>query len=73
MVVFGLGYGLERLADVEWLRQVEVHYWGDIDTHGFGILNRLRARLPDAHSFLMDRSTLEAHRALWGQEPAESR
>ena len=31
MVVFGLGYGLERLAAVGWLRSVEVHYWGDID------------------------------------------
>lgn len=73
MVVFGLGYGLERLAEVGWLRRVEVHYWGDIDTHGFGILNRLRANLPEARSFLMDRATLQAHRALWGREPADRR
>jgi hypothetical protein len=73
MVVFGLGYGLERLAEVGWLRCVEVHYWGDIDTHGFGILNRLRASLPEARSFLMDRATLQAHRTLWGREPADRR
>lgn len=73
MVVFGLGYGLERLAEVGWLRRVEVHYWGDIDTHGFGILNRLRANLPEARSFLMNRATLQAHRALWGREPADRR
>lgn len=73
MVVFGLGYGLERLAEVGWLHRVEVHYWGDIDTHGLGILNRLRANLPEARSFLMDRATLEAHRALWGREPADWR
>ena len=73
MVVFGLGYGLERLTEVDWLRRVRVHYWGDIDTHGFGILNRLRANLPEAQSFLMDRATLQAHRALWGREPAEGR
>jgi hypothetical protein len=73
MVVFGLGYGLERLAEVGWLRRVEVHYWGDIDTHGFGILNRLRANLPEARSFLMDRATLQAHRTLWGREPADRR
>ena len=73
MVVFGLGYGLERLAEVGWLRRVEVHYWGDIDTHGFGILNRLRATLPEACSFLMDRATPQAHRALWGREPADRR
>jgi len=73
IVIFGLGYGLDRLARVEWLPQVEIHYWGDIDTHGFGILDRLRATLPEARSFLMDRQTLEAHRDLWGQEPPDRR
>lgn len=73
MVVFGLGYGLEPLARTAWLREVEVRYWGDLDTHGFGILHRLRATLPAAHSFLMDREILEAHRPLWGREPADKR
>ena len=73
VVVFGLGYGLESLAQVTWLGDVELHYWGDLDTHGFGILNRLRATLPEARSFLMDRETLDAHRTLWGQEPADKR
>ncbi|MDZ7768776.1 MAG: DUF2220 family protein [Woeseiaceae bacterium] len=73
MVVFGLGYGLQRLSEIPWLRDVDVHYWGDTDTHGFGILNRLRVSLPHARSFLMDRETLEAHRRLWGREPAGGR
>jgi hypothetical protein len=73
MVVFGLGYGLDRLAEVPWLRRADVHYWGDIDTHGFGMLNRLRAALPEARSFLMDRGTLEAHRSFWVDEPPEYR
>ncbi|MCC5857150.1 MAG: hypothetical protein JJT90_03275 [Ectothiorhodospiraceae bacterium] len=69
LVIFGLGYGLDRLAGVHWLQQVEVYYWGDIDTHGFAMLNRLRTRLPHARSLLMDQETLEAHRELWGAEP----
>jgi hypothetical protein len=73
VVVFGLGYGLDRLSEVDWLRRVETHYWGDIDTHGFGMLNRLRAALPEARSFLMDGATLEMHRKLWVTEPAELR
>ncbi|HEY5618496.1 MAG TPA: Wadjet anti-phage system protein JetD domain-containing protein [Vicinamibacterales bacterium] len=73
IIVFGLGYGLERLADIAWMRTVDVHYWGDIDTHGFGILNRLRVHLPHARSFLMNRGTLDAHRNLWGQEPIDRR
>lgn len=73
LVIFGLGYGIDRLGDIPWLHDVELHYWGDIDTHGFGILNRLRAAFPRVRSMLMDRETLLAHRALWGQEPHDKR
>lgn len=73
LVIFGLGYGLDTLADASWLQRVELHYWGDIDTHGFGILNRFRARFPEARSMLMDRATLLDHRELWGQEDADKR
>ena len=73
IVIFGLGYGLERLAGIEWLAQANCWYWGDIDTHGFAILNRLRHYLPQARSFLMDRATLDAHRPLWGEEPEANR
>ena len=69
MVIFGLGYGLDRLADVPWLRRTAVSYWGDLDTHGFAMLDALRAFLPHAESFLMDRETLLAHVDLWGAEP----
>ncbi len=73
LVVFGLGYGLERLAQIDWLRDVAIWYWGDIDTHGFRILDQLRTRLPHVRSFLMDHDTLLAHRALWGREAATER
>ena len=69
LVIFGLGYGLDRLKDIAWLHRVSLHYWGDIDTHGFAILNRLRASFPAAASLLMDRETLMTHRNLWVQEP----
>ncbi|WP_290651152.1 DUF3322 domain-containing protein [Aquisalimonas sp.] len=70
LVIFGLGYGLERLAAVEWLQHTRVYYWGDIDSHGFAILNRVRHHLPHARSLLMDHATLEAHEPLWGTEAA---
>jgi hypothetical protein len=72
-VIFGLGYGLERLGEVPWLHRVRVVYWGDIDTHGFAMLDRLRRRLPHAESLLMDRETLAAHEGLWTEEPANDR
>ena len=73
MVIFGGGYGVERLADIAWLQDRQIIYWGDIDTHGFAILDRLRSFLPQAQSMLMDLATLEAHRLLWGQEESHQR
>ena len=69
LVVFGAGYGFEAIAQASWLHACDVHYWGDIDTHGFAILDQLRARFPQAQSFLMDRDTLLAHQAQWTPEP----
>jgi hypothetical protein len=73
MVIFGGGYAIDRLRDIDWLRTRELIYWGDIDTHGFAILDRLRAHMPHTRSMLMDAATLQAHRALWGTEPADKR
>ena len=68
MVVFGAGYGFERLRNVRWLTDVPIHYWGDIDTHGFVILDQLRGVVPHAVSMLMDRDTLMDHRSFWAAE-----
>jgi len=73
IVVFGAGYGWEALAHAEWLHRCQLHYWGDIDTHGFAILDQLRGYFPHAASFLMDRKTLLAHRLHWGEEPDPAR
>ena len=68
LVIFGLGYSLDLLFSAEWLRSLELHYWGDIDTHGFAMLDKLRTMFPLVRSLLMDRETLLAHRSLWVQE-----
>lgn len=73
MVVFGGGYGIDRLIGIDWLKKRDVLYWGDIDTHGFAILGRLRVHLPQVRSLLMDEATLQAHRHLWGQEEPDKR
>jgi hypothetical protein len=61
LVVYGSGFALTGLADLPWLHDKELVYWGDIDTHGFDILNRLRSRFGSVRSILMDRDTLMAH------------
>jgi len=68
LVIFGAGYGFEMLSNARWLSRCRIHYWGDIDTHGFAILDQLRARFDHVESFLMDRNTLLSFKALWDEE-----
>lgn len=68
MVIWGKGFDVDRVGALPWLRSADVIYWGDLDTHGFAILDRLRAWLPQSRSVLMDRDTLLSHRERWGTE-----
>ena len=68
ILIFGGGYSIDRLATAQWLCSRTVVYWGDIDTHGCAILDRLRALFPQTNSLLMDRETLLTHRAQWSFE-----
>jgi hypothetical protein len=70
VVVVGGGFAISAIAPVPWLQGRRVVYWGDIDTHGFVALDRLRALVPHAQSMLMDRATLLAHAEQWGREPS---
>lgn len=74
VVLWGKGFDVDSVGRLHWLAQADVLYWGDIDKHGFAILDRLRAWLPGVRSVLMDRETLRAHRNRWVTEdrPAKS-
>jgi hypothetical protein len=69
IAVLGGGYAVSTLAALHWLAHRRLIYWGDIDTHGFAILERLRRHFPHADSLLMDRATLLAHESQWVVEP----
>lgn len=71
VVIMQLGYSVDVLAKLPWLAKVKCYYWGDIDTHGFAILNRLRVYLPNVISFMMDEQTLLHHREFWGDEDSQ--
>lgn len=70
MLVLGGGYAVPVLESLGWLADLDLVYWGDIDTHGFAILDRMRQRFPRVRSMLMDRPTLLAHRDEWVTEPS---
>jgi hypothetical protein len=72
VALLGSGNTAPAIIDaVPWLTNRPLMYWGDIDTHGFVILDRVRAvvagRAP-VHSLLMDRDTLLGHRPAWSIE-----
>lgn len=69
VVIWGRGYDVAELRKLPWLYHSRVLYWGDIDTHGFKILHRVRTAMPHIESVLMDRATLTTSQASWGTEP----
>ncbi len=73
IVIFGLGYGVESLKEIGWLKNKVIYYWGDIDSHGFRILDQLRSAFPQVRSMLMDEATLRDHRSLCVEESDETR
>lgn len=70
VLVMKLGNAVSALGALPWLQSADVVYWGDIDSHGFAILDRARKAVPQIRSVLMDEATLLAHRPLWVEEPA---
>lgn len=69
--IMRLGNAVSALGALPWLRDAQAVYWGDIDTHGFAILDRARRELPQLRSVLMDEATLLSYRSLCGQEAAQ--
>jgi len=68
LVVFGRGYNFRHWKKAEWLHRTNLWYWGDLDTHGFRILDQFRSYFPEAVSILMDRAVLLNHESSWGRE-----
>lgn len=72
VVFMARGYAVEPFADIAWLRDVPVYYWGDIDTHGLAILDRLRGYLPQVRSIMMNEDTLRQFHDLCVEEATPS-
>ena len=71
--LFGRGFAVDAVAALPPAMTARIVYWGDLDSHGFAILDRLRHHAPHAVSVLMDIETLDA----WGEftvpEPTPAR
>ncbi len=69
--IMKLGNAVSMLGGLPWMQTAKTVYWGDIDTHGFAILDRARRALPRLQSVLMDEATLLMHRTLCGTETVQ--
>jgi hypothetical protein len=69
VAVLGNGNAAASIVDgLPWVKITMIKYWGDVDTWGFVILDRLRAAVgthTNVTSVLMDRPTLLGHRDAW--------
>ena len=59
IVIFGSGYSVENLKNTNWLNNVELYYWGDLDAQGFEILSQFRGYFPHTKSIFMDKDTFD--------------
>ncbi len=59
IAIFGSGYGVYNLKNVDWFTNIELFYWGDIDVQGFEILSQFRGYFPQTKSVLMNIVTFE--------------
>jgi hypothetical protein len=71
IVILGRGNGVGMLKAIPW-RPMRTLYWGDLDTHGFSILNEARAAFPEARSVLMDEETLMKYIDFWVEEESQN-
>lgn len=59
IAIFGKGFAINALKNVNWLQTKSIFYWGDIDIHGFQILSQLKAYFPNTKSIMMNMNTYE--------------
>ena len=60
----GGGFNIKYLKDVAWMQSKEINYWGDIDPHGFLILDQMRGYYKQTKSMLMDSKTITEFKLL---------
>src|SRR5699024_10398762 len=73
VAVHGSGYAVDAVAQLAWIGGARVIYWGDLDSHGFALLNRLRTHLPDVEPVVLVEATRRRPEDRRVREPKPSR
>lgn len=59
--IWGHGFTVNVLKDVEWLHHKKIFYFGDLDEHGFEILSTFRKHFSNITSFCMTKEILKCY------------
>lgn len=62
----GGGFNVSYLKDINWIKGKQFFYWGDLDAHGFQILNQFRAYFQNTVAVMMDEETLASFKSAQG-------
>lgn len=64
----GGGFQVSYLKNIDWLKNKKFFYWGDIDAHGFQILNQFKTYFSDTTALMMDEETFSNFKYGTGQQ-----
>lgn len=59
MAIFGQGFKVLSLKNINWLKECQIYYWGDLDAQGFEILSGFRGHYQQTKSLMMDKTTFD--------------
>ena len=62
LCLYAGGYGILSCSQSRLLAESDLVYFGDLDEHGFAILDKFRSLYPHTQSFCMDLQTLNDHK-----------
>lgn len=62
----GGGFSVSYLKDINWIKGKQFFYWGDLDAHGFQILNQFRTYFQNTVAVMMDEETLSCFKSASG-------
>lgn len=69
LAVFGEGRASQTLTAIDWLSEIRLFYWGDLDPYGFTILAGLRKEFSGVQSILMDEAAFQQYERLIAPVP----
>lgn len=61
LAIWGKGFAIETLKNIQWLKDKQIYYWSDLDVQGFQMLSQLRSYFPQTKSFLMEMEVVEKY------------